>query len=508
MKININKKMFLYEVDPLFFYDSNNDGFGDFKGFAKKLDYFDFLNIDAFVFPDIYNQEDVILKNIQLTTFDKCGSINDLKDLITKIKSNNKDLFVSINLEKILNSLIIKTSIEEMKSIDITKFINEENNFQNGLKWNTQKRIEAFIKIIKFWRRNGVSNFVFTNFEFLYEKNIKLDNQLLEQLKFLYNQTKELCPDSIIALRSLFFQNKVINEIFNKYIGQICDIYIDSSYSLISTEKNYEFDIIKEFNHKLVLKKIKQIKIKSNYYSRYCISFNNNRVGRINSRWLNEENLIDESNKSLLMLLNMNPYSSITYYGDEIGLLRLKIENSSDFQDYEYVEKKRKLEFNKFKVKDFEYSQKYLSRINSQSIFVWNSTENGGFSKAKKIFRKLPINWKTHNLKDEYLNGDSIVNFYKKIIELTKNYVQSSQLDKIKIRLSKKIFLIKVGSGLEQKMIIVNLSNKSFNKRVSSKWNVILSTLIYKQYNSGIKMICPYESLVLQKGVPINNEEK
>ena len=30
----MSKKLFLYEVDPLFFYDSNNDGFGDFKGLS------------------------------------------------------------------------------------------------------------------------------------------------------------------------------------------------------------------------------------------------------------------------------------------------------------------------------------------------------------------------------------------------------------------------------------------------------------------------------------------
>ena len=32
----MSKKLFLYEVDPLFFYDANNDGFGDFKGLSKK----------------------------------------------------------------------------------------------------------------------------------------------------------------------------------------------------------------------------------------------------------------------------------------------------------------------------------------------------------------------------------------------------------------------------------------------------------------------------------------
>ena len=62
-----DKKLFLYEVDPLFFYDFDNDGFGDFKGFLKKISYFDFLNINGIVFPDIFNQENTILKNVNLS---------------------------------------------------------------------------------------------------------------------------------------------------------------------------------------------------------------------------------------------------------------------------------------------------------------------------------------------------------------------------------------------------------------------------------------------------------
>ncbi len=54
----MDKKMFFYEVDPLFFYDSNNDGFGDFEGLDQKINYFQYLNIDAILLPDIFNQED------------------------------------------------------------------------------------------------------------------------------------------------------------------------------------------------------------------------------------------------------------------------------------------------------------------------------------------------------------------------------------------------------------------------------------------------------------------
>ena len=129
MLLENNKKMFLYEVDPLFFYDDNDDGFGDFSGFIKKIDYFNFLNIDGIVFPDIFNQEDIILKNVQVNIFDKYGNINELKKIINLLAENKKEFFIEINLEKILNSAIIKTSLEDFKLKDISQFIEEENSF-------------------------------------------------------------------------------------------------------------------------------------------------------------------------------------------------------------------------------------------------------------------------------------------------------------------------------------------------------------------------------------------
>ncbi|WP_022934597.1 alpha-amylase family glycosyl hydrolase [Mesomycoplasma moatsii] len=502
MLLENNKKMFLYEVDPLFFYDNNDDGFGDFSGFIKKIDYFNFLNIDGIVFPDIFNQEDIILKNVQVNIFDKYGNINELKKIINLLAENKKEFFIEINLEKILNSAIIKTSLEDFKLKDISQFIEEENSFSNNdLNWNTEKRINAFKKIIEFWTKINVNNFIFTDFEYLYDSNNKLDSKLLKQLKILYSTTKEISPKAKIGIKSLFFQNKIINTIFKKYISVICDFYIDASYSLIATEKKYPFDIMKKFVYKNVFKKIKKIKIKKQNISKYFISFNNNKIGRVNSRWLNENNLINESNKCLLMLSNMLPYSSITYYGDEIGTLRLNINSKDDFYDYEYVEKKRKMEFNEFKILDFEYSQKFLSRINAQSTFVWSNELNGGFSKHKKIFRKLPINYLTHNLKNEYSYPDSIVNFFRNIINLTKKFSfnNDSEKEKMIIKLRNKTFIIKICEKEEQKLIVINLSNKSINKKINNNWEVKISTLPNKTYNDSIKMLCPYESLILSK---------
>ena len=122
----MSKKLFLYEVDPLFFYDSNNDGFGDFKGLSQKINYFQYLNIDAILLPDIFNQEEIIAKDVQISLHNKYGNLKQLKKMIDDFQKNNIDIYVQIDLKNILKSMILKTSFKDIFQPDISKY-NEED---------------------------------------------------------------------------------------------------------------------------------------------------------------------------------------------------------------------------------------------------------------------------------------------------------------------------------------------------------------------------------------------
>lgn len=124
----MSKKLFLYEVDPLFFYDANNDGFGDFKGLSQKINYFQYLNIDAILLPDIFNQEEIIAKDVQISIYDKYGNLKQLKKMIADFQKNNIDIYVQIDLKNILKSMILKTSFKDIFQPDISKYIEEDNS--------------------------------------------------------------------------------------------------------------------------------------------------------------------------------------------------------------------------------------------------------------------------------------------------------------------------------------------------------------------------------------------
>jgi glycosidase len=61
--------------------------------------------------------------------------------------------------------------------------------------------------------------------------------------------------------------------------------------------------------------------------------------------------------------------STLIYYGDELGMLKTNIKNNADFNDIYAIERRRKMQSQGQKQKDFYKAQQYLSPINSQSLF-------------------------------------------------------------------------------------------------------------------------------------------
>ncbi len=488
-----NKKT-IYEVDPLFFFDSNKDGFGDFEGFLKKIDYIKELKIDNVLFPDIFNQESIIAKDPQVFIFDKYGNFKDLKKIIEKLKEINKNLIVEINLSNILNSAITKSSMQDLKSKDIYMFLESETNANYLEDKKINPKLESIKKIISFWTKLGLNDFLISNIDLKNWNKINFD---WSEISNIYKLIKEINQNANIGIKSLFLDIKSINNVFKKS-NEYFDFVVDSSFSLLGTNQKHPFDIMEKFNIKKLLKKIKRIKIKEK--DKYFICLNNNLIGRVNSRWLDENNLINEANKSLIMFNTLLPYSSIVYYGDEIGTSRLKIENIEDFHDYEYTEKKRKLEFLNFKIDDYNESQKFISKINSQSIFMWNNDLNCGFSKKEKIFRTLPINHETHNLKNQYIDSNSIFNFFQKINEFKNKELINNVFD-FKMKIKKDILSILMSSTENKKFLfIINLTNKTKKIKLQNNFNIVISTYENKKYkNQQTNYLLPYESLILTK---------
>ena len=54
MKTNHFKNKVVYQIYPMSFKDSNNDGMGDIQGIIEKLDYLKFLGVDMLWITPVY----------------------------------------------------------------------------------------------------------------------------------------------------------------------------------------------------------------------------------------------------------------------------------------------------------------------------------------------------------------------------------------------------------------------------------------------------------------------
>ena len=497
-----DKKLLIYEVDPLFFKDANNDGFGDFEGFISKLDYFKYLNIDAVCFPDIFNQEKVIAKPIEESIFTKYGKLNELNQIINWFSSNKIDLLIGVSLKDVSASLLNKTQADLRKRRNLDILVKDTNEQGQHVNWATKKNIRSLENIIDFWTKQKVDNFVLFDFEYIYGKREGMNLLLIEQLKQIYHIIKSINPSATVFLKSNIYNNKIIANIFNNYIGLICDYFIDNSYAFLSTNKYYPYDVLERFSPKQLLQKIQTLKIPQKDNFRYIASFNNQKIGRVLSRWMDEEILHQESTKTLQLLQHFWPYSSINYYGDELGTIRSEVKDINQYYNFSFIEKKRHLESKKISEAKYLESQKYLSKINSQSLFMWNLGTNGGFSMNQSLLRPLPINWKQNNVETQFNDNYSNLNFFVKIINQLKHqnmddFFKLNPKFKILKKNNNSIVIYKYKLKQQKVMVVMNLTNKFKKVRLNKKYNVIFSSYAHKRYENKIVGLCPYESILI-----------
>ena len=95
------RRAVFYEVMVRSFYDSNGDGSGDIAGLVGKLDYLQWLGVDALWIPPFYQSPlrdggyDVSDFTTVLPEF---GTLDEFKDLVTKAHERNMRIVIDCPL--------------------------------------------------------------------------------------------------------------------------------------------------------------------------------------------------------------------------------------------------------------------------------------------------------------------------------------------------------------------------------------------------------------------------
>jgi maltose alpha-D-glucosyltransferase/alpha-amylase len=101
LDLNWHKRSIFYEVMVRSFYDSNGDGVGDFPGLISKLDYLQWLGVDAIWIPPFYSSPlrdggyDVADYTSVLPEY---GSLDDFRELVAQAHARNMRIVIDLVL--------------------------------------------------------------------------------------------------------------------------------------------------------------------------------------------------------------------------------------------------------------------------------------------------------------------------------------------------------------------------------------------------------------------------
>jgi oligo-1,6-glucosidase len=108
------------------------------------------------------------------------------------------------------------------------------------------------------------------------------------------------------------------------------------------------------------------------------------------------------------------------YYGDEIGMTNIDFDSISQYKDIAAINGYKKALSEGQDMELFMKKLNFLSRDNGRTPMQWNDSINAGFSIGKPW---LPVNenYKTINVASQEKDPNSILNYFKRMVELRKN---------------------------------------------------------------------------------------
>lgn len=459
----------IYQIYPKSFYDTNNDGFGDLKGVAEKLDYLKFLGVDYiwltpfFISPQKDNGYDIAdYYNID----SRYGTMEDFENLSREAKKRG----IKIMLDMVFNHVSTehewfkKALAGDKKYQDFFFFKEgEENNpptnweskfggnaweyvpelkmfylhlfdkTQADLNWENPEVKKEIYKIVEFWISKGVEGFRFDVIN-LISKPEKFENDYKGDGRRFYTDGPKIHE----YLKDL---NK---NTFGKYkniitVGEMSSTTMENCFKYAGKDENeltmafnlHHLKVDYKNKNKWELQPFNFLELKNllNSWQRGMQEHNawnalfwcNHDQPRIVSRMGDDKKYWKKSAKMLAAVVHTLRGTPYIYQGEEIGMTNTyfhKIEKYRDVETLNYYNILLNQGYTK------EETMKIImerSRDNGRTPMQWSPEKNAGFSNGTPLIDVI-YNYKDINVEKQKNDPDSILNFYRTLILLRKKY--------------------------------------------------------------------------------------
>ncbi|CAD7089388.1 unnamed protein product [Hermetia illucens] len=547
-----------YQIYPRSFKDSNGDGIGDLNGIREKLPHLKDIGMTAAWLSPIYKSP---MKDFGYDIADfkaiqpEYGTMADFDALLKRAKELGIKLIMDLvpNHTSDLHEWFQK-SVNRVKgyedfyvwhdgypdpknSSNRLPPSNWLSNFRGSAwKWNAKRQqfylhqylaeqpdlnyrnplvIEAMEDVLNFWLDKGVAGFrvdsVPTVFEVQADSKGKYpdepksgftdDPENSAYLKHIYTQDQPETTELVYRTRAFLdeYQRKhggdtriILTEIYSP-IDIIMQYYGNGTYN--GAHIPFNFNFITKVNKDSKAPDYAAVislwmdNMPKRYTANWVIGNHDNR--RAGSRYGPER--IDAMN----MLLMVLPGASVTYNGEEIGMLDVDI-SWNDTVDPAACNSNPQI-----------YQQ--FTRDPARTPFQWDDSKNAGFSTGNKTWLPIHSNYKQVNVKVEQAAARSHLKVFKDLIQLrqTSKTLQRGEL-KYKALNDNVLAVQRSLSGSNTILLLMNVSDKSqtvyvqqWSATIPSSMKVRIASVQSKRNaNETLKVssitLDPYESLVLE----------
>ncbi|MBM6820320.1 alpha-glucosidase [Clostridium saudiense] len=536
-----------YQIYPRSFKDSNGDGIGDLKGITSKLDYLKDLGINVIWICPMYkspNDDNGYDISDYQDIMDDFGTMKDFDELLEEVHKRDMKLIIDLvvnhtsdehpwfieskssknnpkrdwyiwregknGIEPNNWESIFKGSAWEYDKNTEEYFLHLFTKRQPDLNWECKELREAVYNMINWWLDKGIDGFRVDAISHIKKEEGLTDMNNPEGLKYVESFDKHMNVEGIHKylkeLKERTFDNYDIMTVgeANGVDAEEADLWVG--------EENGKFNMIFQFEHlhlwgaesentfnvknyKKVLTKWQKALDGKGWNALYI---ENHDIPRVISTWGNDKEYLRECATAFGLMYFMQQGTPFIYQGQEIGMTNVKFDSIYDYNDVKGINiYKEKLAEGLTKEEALKYVWT-VSRDNSRTPMQWDDSINSGFTEGKPWIN-VNENYKNINVQAQLKDEKSILNFYKKMITIRKEYktLIYGSYDLI-LDEDEKIYAYTRTMGNEKFIVIVNLSHDEAKYNYEEELNyegLLLSNYNVDKHNTIKEFILrPYEA--------------
>lgn len=533
----------VYQIYPRSFCDSNGDGIGDIPGIISKLDYLKKLGVGILWLSPVYKTanadfgydvSDYYFINPEYGTMQdmlrlideaKRKGIRIVMDLVVNHTSDEHEWFQSsIHPDSPYRDFYYwrkgKKNNTEAPNNWTSNFggsawtyVPEANAYylhvfgkkQPDLDWHNPKVLDEVEKILRFWLDKGVYGFRCDVINQIWKEDLNDGKKSL----WVTGQEKYLMKEENHRIL-----RQIYEDVFSKYdcmvVGETYNVDFKNARRFTDKELDlaFQFDTVSSdrFLVPIFKTKFKPKKFKKTFFDWQreldwnTLFLENHDQPRSINRFGDTKKYFKESAKELAMILLTLRGTPFLYQGEEIGMTDYPLFQPEEYKDpvnFWLLDLLPKFHFSKKKTLQLIHN---CNRDNARTPMQWGKGENADFTSGNETWLPVNPNYPEINVEVEEKDPDSILSFYRQLIQFRKEEpaLLYGTFEPIKTKGSIMAFYRSYQG--EMFFVLLNLTKK--NQRLPHKISSLVGQVLFSNYShAGFtfkKRLRPYEGLIVK----------